>query len=107
MAFAAAVRGCHGACHGTYVLSARPRSLYGKLTFPLWETDLPYLTVLVVFCQLWEFLIPTGYVDSCVLLFSGAMVSLALFLAAFGPSSTRYKNAYECKRMHHTRMQLT
>ena len=43
-----------------------------------------------MFCQLWEFLIPTGYVDSCVLLFSGAMVSLALFLAAFSPLSTRY-----------------
>ena len=39
-----------------------------------------------MFCQLWEFLIPTGYVDSCVLLFSGAMVSLALFLAASSPT---------------------
>ena len=62
-------------------------------SFPLWETDPPYLTLLVVFCQLWESLwdlgIPTGYVDRCVLLFSGAMVSLALFLAAFSPLSTR------------------
>jgi hypothetical protein len=35
-----------------------------------------------------------GYVGVCVLLLSGAMVSLALFLAVFGPASTRYSRHF-------------
>ena len=78
--------------------AARARSLYGKLTILTLVPCMGELTLLiglVMFSQLtypvcgdqflWDLWVRGA---QCVLLFSGAMVSLALFLAAFSPLST-------------------